>query len=313
MRDFSYKTITLGIILIMSASLLGFGRMSREDMRRHFLILSAGDLKYYEQFDNSRKKLSRAGGDALEVAIEYMGRQSPRKRRAIEWIAEDLGETAVEPLTYVLTRPDEDDAAFAAYLLGVIGSKKAAVPLMLSAQSSSHKVRSASIGALGNCGDTSAVPLLVDALNDSSDEIRRKAAHSLGKISTEKTINNIARLLSDTSSDVRYAASYAIAGIGGDKAEDILLERLETNSIDSIERYHIIETLGQLQSEDALPLLFDLLDDPDHLNRGFACQALGYYRGRYEVANSLKMGLHDASGFVRMMAEEALKSIRNEQ
>jgi HEAT repeat protein len=300
-------------LLVFATALFGFGRVSKEEIRHHFLILSSGDMKYCEHLDKSKKRLSKGGRESIEVAIEYIGRQSTRKKMAIEWIAEGVGEDAVEPLTYVLTLPAEDDAAFAAYLLGVIGSPKAAVPLMLSAQSNSHKIRSASISALGNCGDTSAVPLLVAALSDSSPEIRRVAATSLGKIGNESSVKSIAKLLSDRSADVRYAASYAIAGIGGEEAKKLLVDKLKVNSLGELERYHVIETLGQLQSEDALPVLFELLDDPYYLNRGFACQALGYYRGNYNVANALKQSLHDASGFVRMMAEEALQSIRNEQ
>lgn len=313
MRNLRASTTALLGLLVFVSAIFGFGRMSREEIRHQFLILSSGDLKYHEQIDKSKKKLSKGGRESIEVAIEYIGRRSPRKKMAIEWIAEGVGEDAVEPLTYVLTRPNEEDAAFAAYLLGVIGSPKASVPLMLSAQSNSHKVRSASISALGNCGDTSAAPLLVAALSDSSPEIRRIAATSLGKIGNKGSVKSIAKLLSDPSSDVRYAASYAIAGIGGEEAEIFLLEKLKANSLGELERYHVFETLGQLQSEDALPIFFELLDDPYFLNRGFACQALGYYRGNYSVANALKQSLHDASGFVRMMAEEALQSIRNEQ
>ena len=122
----------------------------------------------------------------------------------------------------------------------------------------------------------------------------------------------LVELLADSSADVRYSASYAIASIGGDSVDILLIERLDSDSTGEIERYHIIETLGLLRSNDARPILFKLLDDPFYLNRGFSCQALGHYRGDYEVANALKRCLHDASGFVQMMANEALKSIRNE-
>lgn len=310
MSSFRTKhTVLLALLIIISVA---FGRMTREEIRHDFLLLTAGDLKYYDLFEKTRKRLYRAGPDAVEIAIEYISRKSPRKQRAIKWIAEGVGEDAVEPLTYVLTRPDEDAAAFAAYLLGNIGSRKGAVPLMLASKSASRKVRSASIGALGYCGDSSAVPILIDALDDSSAAIRRKAAHSLGLLKVERSVSPLIELLSDSIANVRYSASYAIAAIDCEGADSLLLGEMESDSLGELERYHIIETLGLLRSEEARPMLFELLDDPFYLNRGFSCQALGHYRGDYEVANALKRSLNDASGFVQMMAREALETMRNE-
>ncbi len=289
-----------------------FGRLSEEKLRYKFLVLCAGDIKYYDQFEFVKKKLSKEGKPAVWLAIQYMGRKSPRKARAIKWVAEGVGEDAVEPLTYVLTRPDEDNAAYAAYLLGEIGSRKAAVPLMLAAKSESNKLRSAAVGALGSCGDTSAVPILIEALSDTLPGVRRRAALSLGKLKDKRAIQHLIPLMGDTCVFVRYTTSYALAQIGGEKTTKILLEKLQSDTLDNIERYHIIETLGLLNSDESLPTLLELLEDPLYLNRGFACQALGHFRGHYEVANALKRSLHDASGFVQMMAHDALKSIRND-
>ncbi len=302
------KYSLLPLILLFGIAFAGQGK---EEIRHEFLVLSAGDLSYHGQQEKARKRLSKQGENAVRIAIEYMDRKSIRKAIAIKWIVEDAAEDAVVPLTYVLTRPDKGNAAFAAYLLGKIGSRKAAVPLMLAAGSSSERLRSASIGALGECGDTCAVPILLQALTDSLASVRRKAAHSLGLLEDKRALDDLISLLGDSSSNVRYAASYAISRIGGEGATMILLERLDKNSGGKIERYHIIETLGALGSKESLPVLYDLLEDPFYLNRGFACQALGHYRGNYEVANALKRSLHDASGFVGMMSRKALSSIRN--
>jgi len=307
------KHIYTVLLLIVAFSTQAYAKLDRAEIRHQFLILSAGDIRYYEFHEKAKKKLYRSGSDAIAVSLEYMGRKSPRKANAIKQIAEGVGEDAVEPLTYILTRPDEDNAAFAAYLLGKIGSKSGAVPLMLAAKSSSEDVRSAAVGALGSCKDTSAVPILIEALSDSLSSVRRKAAYSLGQLEDERGIYPLIELLSDSCADVRYAASNAIAAVGGKDATIKLLEKLEDNSLDEFERYHIIQTLGLLGSNDALPILFELLEDTHYLNRGFSCQALGYFRGDFEVANALKRSLHDASGFVQMMAREALDSMRNEQ
>ncbi|RKZ31218.1 hypothetical protein DRQ36_02880 [bacterium] len=307
----SYK-ITAIILFLVFLSIGTSGRLNERELRHKFLILSAGDIKYYDRQESAKKRLIKEGDRAVRFAIRYIGRKSPRKARAIEWIAVGVGEDAVQPLNYVLANPDEDNAAYAAYLLGKIGSKSATVPLMLAAKSHSEKVRSSAIGALGSCGDTAAVPMLIEALSDSLPSVRRKAAHSLGELEDERAIKVLMPLLADSCGYVRYAASYAVSKIGGDDASGYLIERLQSDSLEDIERYHIVETLGLLKAEDSLPILMEFLEDPFYLNRGFACQALGHFRGNYEVANALKRSLHDASGFVRMMADQALEAIRNE-
>jgi HEAT repeat protein len=213
---------------------------------------------------------------------------------------------------YFLTRPEEDEAAFAADLLGETGAPKAAVPLMLAAKSSSAKVRSAAVGALGSCGDTAATPLLIEALSDSAPVVRRKAAFSLGKLKDKRGITPLIPLLGDSCGFVRYSASYALSRIGDGEASEKLIARFSTDPKDRLEKYLIIETLGRLKDKKSLSLLLDLMDDQSYLTRGFACQALGHFRGKYEVANALKRSLDDSSGFVRMMAREALEAMRLE-
>ena len=302
-----YAVLVLSFLIAGNAAFA----ITQKQLRHEFLILSAGDIEYRSEKPAARKKLVGQGKRAVWLAIGYIGRKSPNIEMAIASVITGVGEDAVEPLTYVLTRPDEDEAAFAAYLLGKIGSEKSAVPLMLAAKSSGERLRSVAIGALGNCGDTLAVPILIEALADTMPSVRRKAAHSLGQLKDVAAARALVPLLGDSCANIRYAASYAIASIGDSSVATLLLERFKSDSIDEIERFHIVETLGLLHSRRALPLLFELLEDPSFLDRGFACQALGHFRGNYEVANALKRSLHDASGFVRMMAGAALKSIQN--
>ncbi len=301
-----YAILIITSMVMVSAA---FG-MSPKQLRHEFLILSAGDLKYRSMKSSARKKLIGDGDHAVRLAIDYMGRKSPKIANAVEFIVVGVDEDAVETLTYVLTRPNEGEAAFAAYLLGKIGSSKAAVPLMLAAKSSGERLRSVAIGALGSCGDTLAVPILIEALADSNTSVRRKAAHSLGQLEALSAVEPLIPLLGDSCCDVRYAASNALAAIGDSGAVVFLMESFESDSIDDIERFHIVETLGLLHSLESLPLLLELLEDPSFLNRGFACQALGHFRGDYKVANALKRSLCDASGFVQMMAKEALKGFK---
>jgi len=284
--------------------------MSESELRRQFLILSARDIEYYPEHHIAKKRLIKEGSKAAEVAVTYIERDDPGKLVAIETVVVGVGEDAIPPLLKVLSNPDQDAASFAAYLLGEIGGRETAVPLMLAAKSSNIRLRSVAIGALGKCEDTTATPILLEALSDSLPSVRRRAASSLGELGDSRAVDKLISLLEDSSASVRYTASYALAKIGDGEVTLILLSKIEENNGGSLGRYHIIETLGMLRDESAVPVLLDLLDDPLYLNRGFACQALGHFRGNYRVANALKRSLNDASEFVRMMAGNALLSIR---
>jgi len=300
------------ILLILLFLFIAFSNLiaaTDSELKHHFLVLSNEDVKYSDQHEIATEKLVKHGSDAVDLALEFMDRDSPSIRKSIEIVTRGVGKDAVGALLYILASTDEDKAAFAANLLGEIGDSRAEVPLMLASKSSSYMVRSAAIGALGGCGDTAAISVLIEALGDTISEIRRNAATSLGKLGNERGLPQLIELLDDRDYGVRYAASYAIASIDGDKIIDTLIIRLESDSISQQEKYHIIETLGLTRNPRVSEYLLELLESPIYLERGYACQALGYLRGDYRVVNALKRCLDDASAFVRMMARNALKSI----
>lgn len=298
------------MMLILCLSSLA--KTDMDKLRHYFLMLSTDDNEFTDQREATFKKLTKGKADAVAISLEYLNRKSQAKSETAEKVILALGDHAVKPLTHMLTQPDENQAAFAAYLLGRIGSKTSAVPLILASKSSGKRLRAAALGALGSCGDTLALITLTDALADPDPTIRRTAATSLGKIRSKSAMPKLIPLLRDESAFVRYAASYAIAAIGDKAAPSLLSARLSEEAVGEIERFHLIETIGMLGHQESLPMLFEFLEDPSHLVRGFSCQALGYFRGNFEVANALKRCKNDSSGFVRMMAEQALANIRNE-
>ncbi|MCK5832319.1 HEAT repeat domain-containing protein [bacterium] len=301
--------ITFFILLTAISSIIA--KPSENKLKHSFMVLISQKQSEPEKVEEALSKLIDGGETTVRFMICYFDREYPPIRDAIEQVIIIIGKEALEPLTEVLAHPNETESSFAAYLLGEIGSKSSGVPLILAAQSQSSKLRYSALGALGNCADINALPVLIDALDDDLPSIRRQAAISLGEIGSNRAVESLIPLFSDSNVFVRYSASYAIANIGDNSVIDILMRRFESDSIDIIEKSHIIETIGMFASEESLPLLFDLLEDPSYLNRGFACQALGYYRGNYKVANALKQSQTDASGFVRMMAGKSLANIGN--
>lgn len=300
-------------IFLMSIAVIGqaFCRMSDAEIRHKFLILSSATESERAR-ETALKKLVKEGTRSAEIALKYIDRKSQNKQDAIEAVIVGIGDDAVKPLMYILTSSDNIKAAFSARLLGKIGTSRAVIPLMLAAGSPSEIVRASAVGALGNCKDSAAIPILIKALNDSMVSVRRNSSISLGRIGNVKGAIPLISVLADSSAFVRYSASYSLASIGNGSVVDTLLVLLESKDVDQIVKFHIMETLGAMRATKAIPILTDMLDDPSYMTRGFACQALGHYKGNYKIANDLKRALRDSSGFVRMMARDALHSLRNE-
>ena len=278
-------------------------------IEHQFLLASASDFRLQPKQKKALKKLASYDEEAMEYLIGQFDRKDIRKRKTIIAAAEMIGDDAEDALLNELGGTNPKHSAFAAYILGKICSHKAVVPLMLATKSSYTPLRVNACLALGNIGDTAAVDNLIAALSDTTPAVRRTAALSLGKLKSKKAIPYLIGLLGDEGYAIRYTASYAIAAIGDTLSADTLLAML--GQAKTPERYHIVETVGLLHPSLALTDLMKLTEDTDYMTRGFVCQALGNYRGNYKVANSLKKALSDTSPFVRMMAENSLKSLRD--
>ncbi len=98
--------------------------------------------------------------------------------------------------------------------------------------------------ALGNSGDTTAVPSLITALSDENDHVREEAAEALGKIGDDRAIDPLIRALRDPQRGVRLRAVRALEMIG-EHAEPALQRALGTGpgSVPALVR-EILDTIG---------------------------------------------------------------------
>lgn len=92
--------------------------------------------------------------------------------------------------------------AAAAYALGLIGSKKALVPLLniFNSKSQPSKVRGQAAEALALLGDRKSVPSLISALKDKSTEVRFWAAYALGELGDQSAIPALKRVSAEDKS-----------------------------------------------------------------------------------------------------------------
>lgn len=162
----------------------------------------------------------------------------------------EIGEPAVEPLITCLTHNRIQVRQDAAYCLGLIGDKRAVIPLttllknpstassaiealgrlgdpqvldaiilVVKDQKQDRNTRQSAVIALGNLGDTRAAPVIIDQLNDNWSNMRYSAAEALGRLRDPRANAMLqAVALKDDNPGVARAASEALYLIAsGDK------------------------------------------------------------------------------------------------
>lgn len=122
--------------------------------------------------------------------------------------------------------------------------------------------------------DPASCTLLADLLGDADANVRAEAARGLnvcdpGSVSAQL----LAALDAEPEREVRLALIGAVGALGGEAAVDALRRRL--GGADPEERFAIARALGRSRSTAALPILLDMLDDPEDAVAQSALQALG--------------------------------------
>jgi HEAT repeat protein len=137
-------------------------------------------------------------------------------------------------LTTALGDADERVRALAAEALGRLKGVKPLQPLIAILQKDpSFMVRRSTAEALGEMGDSQAVPPLIEALRDKEARVRVSAAKALAKLKDLRAAAPLASALAaETDADVRKAMSEAINGPASSKQEEqpvnARLERMST-------------------------------------------------------------------------------------
>ncbi|MBN2541855.1 HEAT repeat domain-containing protein [bacterium] len=299
--------ILFTVILFLSLNSTSFSKTTEDKVKEAFLVASTGNIKYYPKRPKAIKQLVKYGDESVKLLLSEMDAKNIRKQNTLITVFSRIGEEAVEPILRKMA-VDEDNAVLGAYILGRIKSSKALVPLLMMLRDSDPDIRAAAARGLGGIQDSISVDPLIEKLSDPDPRVRRYSAVSLGKLRDKKAVDELIMAMSDSNFSVRYAASYALARIGGNDLKDKLVEKL--NETEGIFKYHIIETLGSMNHRDTKPIFYELLENPSYEIRGYACEALGNFRGDYKVANALKRALHDESEFVKMKARNSLEKLR---
>jgi HEAT repeat protein len=91
----------------------------------------------------------------------------------------DIGEPAVEPLIEALNDKGWFTNKAAAEILGIIGDKRAIVPLSNTLNHKNQVVSTAALGALANFGTNAFIPLIEVLISDGAEDLKVEASEAL--------------------------------------------------------------------------------------------------------------------------------------
>lgn len=143
--------------------------------------------------------LARLGNKrAISALLAVLEDKDPELRTAAVRSLGELGsKRAVRPLITALHTDEDVEVRLAtAYALGLLGDKRAVKPLMtkLSDQNEEPKVRGITAEALADLKDRRAVTPLIVALSDESIEVRFWAVFALGELGDSRALPELERL-----------------------------------------------------------------------------------------------------------------------
>jgi predicted Zn finger-like uncharacterized protein len=237
--------------------------------------------------------------DVYPLLIPALKHASPSYRAAAAvclWMLFRDAREAVDPLTALLTDPDENVRGAAVFALAAIGKDaSAAVPALVVALKNPHddKLRFRAAYALGEIGPTAkaALPALHEALADKKPAVRLYAAQALWAVDprAEDIVPALAQLLDEKEleSTLLVAAIETLIKIGPKSAGDAkLAELIRTQAVPALTRtlsapdeslqLTAINALGSigLEGRAGIPRLIDMLAEADAQMRAAAIDAL---------------------------------------
>ncbi|MFL5511359.1 MAG: HEAT repeat domain-containing protein, partial [Gemmatimonadales bacterium] len=247
--------------------------------------------------------------DALEAVLEEQARSATGRPAWLLEVYDQLGlvDKYIEKLR---TARKWRDRAFAAELLGRVGSAKA-VPVLLetvqATQPDHADVREIALRALARIPDPHAVESLVLALAEADPWLAPRIADILTRHGDVVVEPLLALLHNSDRHTARAWAANVLGEVGAQAAVPVLIRSLDDP--DDEVRAKSATALGRLGDRRALqPLLDHLLTDPAPFVRVRIASTLGQFGGP-EVVNRLVRTLGDPAWWVRLRGVEALEQI----
>ncbi|HYF38234.1 MAG TPA: HEAT repeat domain-containing protein, partial [Gemmatimonadales bacterium] len=247
--------------------------------------------------------------DALEAVLEEQARNSTGRP---EWLLEVYDQLGLvdKYIDKLRTARKWRDRAFAAELLGRVGSAKA-VPALLetvqATQTEDADVREIALRALARIADPQAVGPLISALAGAEPWLAPRIADILARHG-EAAVEPLLVVLTEASNHTARAwAANVLGEVRAQRAFPLLVRSLDDPS-DEV-RAKSAAALGRLGDRRAVPPLLErLLSDPAPFVRVRIVSALAQFGGP-EIVERMVRALGDPAWWVRMRGVEALEQI----
>jgi len=228
-----------------------------------------------------------------------------------------IGSRAFETLREAIDWKDPRHRFLAAKLLGEMEEERVLPALERPLDDSDPPVRHVALEGLGKLGQTEALPSLLKGLKDSHDEVARTAAMALSKLG-QPGLQSLVEALESEDRRVGQRAGKALLNLGSEAVEPLwaaflgpkpeLAEKAaeilgRTPDLDLARRVELFlrqekpDSLVKLGSQ-AIPLIVEVLGDPDDQRQGVAITALE------------KMGAETVGPLVKTLAEDDLRRRR---
>ena len=247
--------------------------------------------------------------DALEAVLEEQARTATGRPGWLLEVYDEMG-LVDKYIDKLRTARKWRDRAFAAELLGRVGSAKAVPALLETVQATRSEdadVREIALRALARVADPAAVKPLIAALADAEAWLAPRIADILTRHG-DVVVDPLIALLGDSARHPARAWAVNVLGeVGAQRAYPALVRGLEDP--DDEVRGKSATALGRLGDQRAVgPLLDRLLADPAPFVRVRIASSLGHF-GSPEVIDRLVQALRDPAWWVRIRSVEALEQI----
>lgn len=223
--------------------ILGLRKPDIKKMEREGDIKGLTRLLKFEQEESVRREAAFAigkitGPNSAEVQngiieesviefIDSLKSDDVKEQRHAARELVDIGSPAVKYLLKSLEDENWKIRLYASEILGNIRDKEAVHGLILRLGDENSGVRSKSMLALVEIGESSIDPL-INALSNDNWQIRRHAAESLGVIGNKNAVKPLIESLNDKNSEVQKTVAESLGSIG-DKRAVIPLENILNN------------------------------------------------------------------------------------
>ncbi|MDI6808752.1 MAG: HEAT repeat domain-containing protein [Candidatus Eisenbacteria bacterium] len=302
------RLIPAALLCLQATTAAGQQGLPMKDL---FDRATSGEPKFEGLRKEAREEMVRRKEEALPYLFSKLGTRDATERHAIKDIFLQMGESGIPYLLQGLKLKDWRSLIEVAFIIEEMKEKRGAPALTAIVANDNWRVRQAAISAIGEIGDSSFADVLLPSLSDGNELVRKAGAYALGQLKWKTRPEVLLPLLGDSFYGVRYSASFALSKSGAEETRS-LINSFKKKS-DKLARYHLIDAIGETQTDDAFAFLISITGDTDPLVRAFAVRMLANYQDKPEAMDAIKKLALEKDLVVRSEALTALQKAGPEE